>query len=81
MPNGTVQESPYLVMALHSLMNLCWILLGGGDNAIGNGWSNVFRAVTIAITVAMTIYHGRKFGFMINRGNILKNNNSIRDWE
>ena len=54
---------------LHTLMNLSWMLFTVNDNALGNVSSNVFRGLTIAISIIVTVLYKRKKGqnLMINR--------------
>lgn len=58
---------------LHILMNLSWALFDVSSNALGGLWSNVFRAVTIALTILITLrYHNRK-GLTITRSRLWVN--------
>jgi membrane protease YdiL (CAAX protease family) len=45
----------WFIAWLHTLMNLSWMLFEAGDNALGGVWSNVFRVITIAIAVVVTL--------------------------
>jgi membrane protease YdiL (CAAX protease family) len=47
---------------LHMLMNLSWILFYVSENALGGGLVNIFRILTIAITVIVTIRMCKKRG-------------------
>lgn len=40
---------------LHILMNLFWMLFSVSDNAFGGGYANIFRIVTIAMIILLTI--------------------------
>lgn len=60
----------WLVMSLHFFMNLWWTVFPAGETAIGTGQANIFRFMTIIITVIATIYRGRRKGFNI-RGSLL----------
>jgi hypothetical protein len=45
---------------LHMLMNFAWELFSAGDNALGGIYSNVFRVITIALIIFLTIIFKRK---------------------
>lgn len=55
---------------LHILMNLSWALFDVSENALGGINVNIFRGITIALTVALTIRRGMQMGFRINRSNL-----------
>ena len=55
----------YLVMALHLFMNLWWTIFGAGQNALGDATANIYRFITVAITVLITIMLSRKTGFRV----------------
>jgi hypothetical protein len=55
----------YLVMALHAFMNLWWSVFSAGDNALGGISANIFRMITVAITVVVTVIMARRTGFKI----------------
>ncbi len=61
---------------LHTLMNLSWILFEVSDNALGGLHMNIFRIITIALTIIITIRYHKKRGLNINRKNLIINNNS-----
>jgi len=58
---------------LHTLMNLSWDLFNVSDNALGNITSNIFRVLTIASAIILTILYKRKRGqkLTINRNTLL----------
>jgi len=58
---------------LHSLMNLSWLLFDMSANALGGWYANLFRILTIAATVIITIMHSRKRGFNIRKDNLIVN--------
>jgi membrane protease YdiL (CAAX protease family) len=65
-------ENLWVPILLHILMNLSWTLFEVSDNALGGFAPNIFRAVTIAITVIATIKHCKKRGsFHINRSTLV----------
>ena len=45
---------------LHTFMNLSWLLFNVSDNAFGNLKSNLYRGLTIATAIILTILHKRK---------------------
>ena len=45
----------WFICLLHTLMNLSWMLFEAGDNALGGVWSNVFRIMTIAVAIIVTL--------------------------
>lgn len=45
---------------LHLMMNLYFELFSAGDNALGGVYMNIFRLVTIALVIGLTIYYKRK---------------------
>ncbi len=56
---------------LHVLMNLSWILFEISSTALGGWYENIFRIMTIAFTVIITIRIRKKEGFFrINRHNL-----------
>lgn len=61
---------------LHTLMNVSWLLFDVGNNALGGLYTNIFRAITIALTIIITIRYHKKRGLNINRKNLIINNNS-----
>lgn len=50
----------WLVVFLHALMNCYWMLFDMADNAAGGLWANVFRVMTIVISVIWTIRHTKQ---------------------
>ncbi len=68
-------ENLWIPIFLHIFMNLSWVLFDVGNNALGDIFTNIFRVVTITITVTSTIiYNKRKDKFQINRSNLIVNN-------
>lgn len=55
---------------LHFQMNLSWTLFDVSDNALGGVIANVFRAVTIALTIFITIRHHKAKGLQIGKHNL-----------
>jgi uncharacterized protein len=58
---------------LHILMNLSWTLFDVSDNALGDLYTNLFRVITIACTIVITILYNRQRGLSINRRNLIFN--------
>ena len=68
-------ENLWVPIFLHILMNLSWILFSMSDNALGNTYANIFRFVTIAITIVATIiYNIKRDKFSVNSKNLITNN-------
>ena len=45
----------WLVIFLHAFMNLSWMAFDVADNAAGGVWANVFRMLSIALAIGLTI--------------------------
>ena len=45
----------WLVIFLHALMNFYWMAFDVADNAAGGMWANVFRGLTVAVAVGLTV--------------------------
>ena len=60
---------------LHTFMNLSWNLFNVSDNALGDLFSNLFRGLTIAAAIVLTIFYKKKHGqkLTINRYTLLEN--------
>ncbi|MFD2247658.1 CPBP family intramembrane glutamic endopeptidase [Pontibacter ruber] len=52
----------WVPVLLHLLMNLAWELFNVSDNALGGAYSNVFRTITIALIIAVTILYKKRKG-------------------
>lgn len=62
----------WIPIFLHIFMNLSWVLFDVGENAMGDTYTNVFRAISIAITVVATIiFNKKKDYFRINKKNLI----------
>lgn len=61
---------------LHVLMNLSWILFEVSSNALGGLYTNLFRVITIALTIIITIRHNKKNGLNIKMNNLISNKNN-----
>jgi membrane protease YdiL (CAAX protease family) len=64
----------WIPVFLHVLMNLSWQLFEVSENALGGFYTNLFRIISIALTVIISIMQGNKKGFRINRKNLFLNN-------
>lgn len=69
-------ENLWVPIFLHIFMNLSWVLFDVSSNAVGGIYTNIFRAVTIASTIVITIYFNKKSGLRIKKNNLLINNNA-----
>ncbi|RMD72486.1 MAG: CPBP family intramembrane metalloprotease, partial [Bacteroidetes bacterium] len=58
---------------LHVCMNLVWMLFELGDNALGGWLPNLFRALTIALTIVVTLRWHATRGRRITRRNLWVN--------
>jgi len=61
---------------LHIFMNLSWALFDISSNALGDIYANIFRAVTIALTIVLTIRHKKQQGLSIGKRNLFLNQNN-----
>ena len=69
-------ENIWIPIALHTLMNLSWILFNVSETALGGMSANIFRATTITISILITIRYAKKNGGLkINRKNLIVNHN------
>ncbi len=64
----------WIPIFLHILMNLSWSLFEISNNALGGFYSNLFRIITIALTIIITIKYNKKKGLKINSNNLIANN-------
>ncbi len=64
----------WIPIFLHILMNLSWGLFEVSPNALGGFYTNLFRIITITLTVVATIKFNKKNGFRIKRKNLIVNN-------
>jgi membrane protease YdiL (CAAX protease family) len=62
---------------LHVLMNLSWALFEVSSNALGGFHVNIFRALTIALTIIITIKYHKAEGLKIKRNNLIVNYDRI----
>lgn len=67
-------DNLWVPVCLHTLMNLSWALFSEESNALGSGYSNVFRISTIALSIVLTLVYKRKTGkqLVITRVNLWK---------
>lgn len=64
----------WIPIFLHSMMNFSWMFFDVSNNALGNIYLNIFRAITIASTIIITIIWNKKRGLNINKSKLLINN-------
>jgi membrane protease YdiL (CAAX protease family) len=63
----------WIPIFLHLLMNLSWTLFDVSQNAMGGLYLNVFRALTIALTIIITIKLNGKNSLKIKKSNLVIN--------
>jgi uncharacterized protein len=51
----------WVTIFLHSFMNLSWHYFDMADNALGGKWANIFRLITVLLTVFVTIMHKKGY--------------------
>lgn len=56
------QHNLWVPVFLHFFMNLFWMMFSAGDNALGGWYANIFRAITIALIIVITILYKRRSG-------------------
>ena len=68
------RENLWIPIFLHVFMNLSWTLFNVSDNALGDIYTNIFRIITIILTVVATIlYNNRKDKYRVNGKNLFLN--------
>ena len=68
------KENLWIPIFLHVFMNLSWTLFNVSENALGGFYANIFRVITITLSVVATIhYNSRKDKYRINGKNLLIN--------
>lgn len=60
----------WIPIFVHILMNLSWSLFNVSENAMGGIYTNIFRVITIGLTIIITIRYHKKRGLNINRKNL-----------
>ncbi len=68
----------WIPIFLHFFMNLAWMLFSVSENAFGGFYANIFRILTIALAILLTLLYKRKkqLPLVINKGTIwMKNRN------
>jgi len=60
------QFNLWVPIFLHTLMNLAWEIFSVSDNALGGFTSNLFRAMTIALAIILTLLYNRKKGLPLS---------------
>jgi hypothetical protein len=63
----------WIPIFLHALMNLSWILFNVSENALGGFYTNLFRVITIASTIVITIIYKKSKGLIIEKNNLISN--------
>jgi membrane protease YdiL (CAAX protease family) len=67
----------WVPICLHVLMNISWSLFDVSATALGGPMVNLFRTITIVLTVIITIKNSKKHGFKVNMHNLFYHKNSI----
>ncbi|HNS13194.1 MAG TPA: type II CAAX endopeptidase family protein [Bacteroidia bacterium] len=68
------KENLWIPIFLHVFMNFSWTFFNVSENALGGVYTNIFRIITIALTVIATIlYNNRKDKYRVNSNNLLIN--------
>lgn len=60
-------DSLWVPVFLHALMNLSWALFDVSDTALGGLYPNLFRIITVALTIILTIRHNKHHGWKIKK--------------
>lgn len=64
----------WINICLHILMNFAWLLFSVEGGASGTIWANVFRILTVVISILLTIkIQSKKKGFIVNRKTLWSN--------
>ena len=70
------RSNAWINISLHVLMNLSWLLFSIEGGAAGNVLANVFRVVTVAVSIVVTLQiQSKKKGFVVNRETLWINKN------
>ncbi|HDR04340.1 MAG TPA: CPBP family intramembrane metalloprotease [Candidatus Marinimicrobia bacterium] len=67
-------ENLWIPVFLHIVMNLSWLLFDIGENALGDLAANLFRTITITLTIVITIYWHREKGLKIGKKELIWQN-------
>jgi len=68
------RQNLWIPIFMHTLMNLSWAMFDIGENALGGLYANIFRALTIATTILITLKVFKPRGLMIKRKKLWKSN-------
>ena len=70
----------WIPIFLHLFMNLFWMMFSVSDNALGGTYANVFRIVTIALIIVLTVLYKLKKGlkFEVNKNTLLMKKNWLQ---
>ncbi|MFA9388621.1 MAG: lysostaphin resistance A-like protein [Prolixibacteraceae bacterium] len=72
------RSNAWINISLHVLMNFSWLLFTVEGGAAGNIMANIFRLLTIALSIFVTIrIQSMKKGFVVNRQTLWINSTSI----
>lgn len=67
------ENNLWVPIFLHILMNLSWTLFDMSGNALGGLFANLFRIITIALTIILTLRAAKQRGLKITRESLLWN--------
>lgn len=67
-------------MSLHVFMNMSWILFSVSNTAAGDIGANVFRIMSIALVIALTVVYKKhnSLPYQVNLRTLWRNNNNIK---
>lgn len=69
------ENNLWIAIGLHVFMNLSWKLFAISDTALGGWGANLFRIITIALSIVFTIYYRKqRGGLRVNKKNLIFNN-------
>jgi hypothetical protein len=54
------ENNLWVPIFIHTFMNLSWVLFEVSDNAMGGIYTNLFRSITIALSIIITIRYHKK---------------------
>jgi membrane protease YdiL (CAAX protease family) len=68
-------ENLWVPVFLHIFMNLSWGLFDISNNALGDVSANIFRFLTIGLTILITVFYNNNRGLKIKKGHLIINYN------
>ncbi|MBS4035249.1 MAG: CPBP family intramembrane metalloprotease [Ignavibacterium sp.] len=64
-------ENLWVPVFLHVFMNLSWGLFDISNNALGDVYANIFRILTITLTIVITVFYNKNRGLKIKKGHLI----------